>query len=86
MDVTPVKNKLVDENYENSIVVNKVGGGDAGDKKDTLDPNFGHMWQSTLWGGSVPMKTPERAFQPYKTGRSNLSQLSSNSRASNNNR
>jgi hypothetical protein len=44
MDVTPVKNKLIDENYENSIVVNKVGGGDAGDKKDTLDPNFGHMW------------------------------------------
>jgi hypothetical protein len=44
MDVTPVKGKLIDENYENSIVCNKVGGGDAGDKGDTLDPNFGHMW------------------------------------------
>ena len=56
MDVTPVKGKLIDENYENSIVCNKVGGGDAV-PMDTLDPNFGHMWQSTLWGGAVPLKT-----------------------------
>jgi len=44
MDVTPVKDKMYDENYENSIVVNKIGGGDPGDKTYTLDPNFGHMW------------------------------------------
>ena len=44
MDVTPVKDSLVDENYTNSIVVNKIGGGDAADPKDVLDPNFGHMW------------------------------------------
>ena len=42
--IAELQGKLIDENYENSIVCNKVGGGDAGDKGDTLDPNFGHMW------------------------------------------
>ena len=59
MDVTPVKNSIVDENYTNSIVVNKIGGGDAADLKDILDPNFGHLWQCTLWGGKVPVKTED---------------------------
>ena len=43
MDVTPVKNAVEDDNYQNSVVVNKIGGGDAADNKDVLDPNFGHM-------------------------------------------
>ena len=44
MDVTPVKNALVDENYENSVVCNRVGCGDARSQKENLDQDFGQMW------------------------------------------
>ena len=37
MDITPVKNQLVDENYENSIVLNRIGAADARAAKENLD-------------------------------------------------
>jgi hypothetical protein len=84
MDVTPVKNQLIDDNYENSIVVNRIGCADARSYKENLDRDFGQMWQATLWGGSVPKKAPEDTYTPYKTGRSStaFSQSSKASRAS----
>ena len=42
------------ENYDESIVVNRIGGGDARNNKDNLDNDFGEMWQSVLWGGKTP--------------------------------
>ena len=41
MDVTPVKNQLVDDNYENSIVLNRIGCADARSAKENLDKDFG---------------------------------------------
>ena len=80
MDITPVKNQLVDENYENSIVLNRIGAADARAAKENLDQDFGQLWQATLWGGSVPKKGPEDTYTPYKTGRSSTA-LSQSSKA-----
>ena len=70
LDVTPVKNAVIDPNYENSIIVNRIACGDARDQKENLDRDFGHMWQAQLWGGEVPRRQEDDAYRPYKTGRS----------------
>ena len=41
MDVTPVKNQVVDDNNENSIVLNRIGCADARSAKENLDKDFG---------------------------------------------
>ena len=33
MDVTPIKNPINDENYDNAVVCNKIGGGDGTNPK-----------------------------------------------------
>lgn len=56
IDLTPEKAKLVSQNYDQSVVVNRIACGDARDQKENLDQDFGEMWQATLWGGQVPKK------------------------------
>jgi len=46
----------VNPNYRESIVVNRIGGGDARDQKENLDAGFGQMWQSVIQGGKTPPK------------------------------
>jgi hypothetical protein len=70
MSVTPVKSDLDLDNYDNSIICNRVACGDARSQKENLDKDFGQLWQATLWGGSVPKKQPEEVYTPYKSGRS----------------
>lgn len=68
-DVSPVKNQLISENYDESVVVNRIGCGDARNKKENLDPDFGQLWQSVLWGGKTPKKTGTDVYTPYRSGR-----------------
>lgn len=58
------------ENYDESIVVNRIGCGDARNQKENLDRDFGEMWQSVLWGGKTPQKTAADVYTPYRSGRS----------------
>lgn len=53
-DVSPAKNQLVSDNYENTIICNRIAAQDARDNKENLDEEFGMMWQNTLWGGNTP--------------------------------
>ena len=39
-DVSPVKNQLISENYEESVVVNRIACGDARDQKDNIEWTF----------------------------------------------
>lgn len=71
-DVSPMKQEQCMENYDESIVVNRIGGGDARNKKENLDPDFGEMWQSILWGGKTPQKTKYDVYTPYRSGRTSL--------------
>ena len=57
-DVSPCKNEAISANYDESIVINRIGCGDARDQKENLDRDFGEMWQSVLWGGKTPKKLP----------------------------
>lgn len=68
-DVSPVKNQIISENYDESVVVNRIGCGDARDQKENLDQDFGYMWQSVLWGGKTPKKDPNDQYKPYKSSR-----------------
>ena len=81
-DVSPVKNQLISENYEESVVVNRIACGDARDQKDNIDQDFGEMWQSVLWGGKTPKKTTADAYEPYKTDRDKMYKKSTGRAAS----
>lgn len=44
-DVSPLKdNQDVSDNYNQSIIVNRIACGDARDQKENLDRDFGHVW------------------------------------------
>jgi len=43
-EITPVKKELISGNYDQAIVVNRVGHGDARDEKENLDKDFEFMW------------------------------------------
>lgn len=55
-DISPMKNQLLSDNYDESLVVNRIACGDARNEKENLDRDFGEMWQSVLWGGKTPKK------------------------------
>lgn len=40
-DVSPLKTKKEMENYEQSVIVNRIACGDARDQKENLDRDFG---------------------------------------------
>jgi len=52
--LTPEKKVDVSQNYENSVVVNRIACGDARDQKENLDKDFGTIWQQVIWGGKIP--------------------------------
>jgi hypothetical protein len=75
-DVSPVKNQMVSENYDESVVVNRIACGDARAHKENLDQDFGEMWQSVLWGGKTPKKMPGDQYTPYRTDRESRNRAS----------
>lgn len=68
LDVQPVKEKeLISANYEEAMVINRIGCGDARDHKENLNEDFGQMWQDLLWGG-VPQPFQMRREASGKGG------------------
>ena len=53
-ELLPEKKNKPEENYKNTIVVNRIGAGDARVQKENLDPDFGVVWKQTLYGGTIP--------------------------------
>lgn len=75
-DVSPLKNQLLSDNYEESLVVNRIACGDARNEKENLDKDFGEMWQSVLWGGKTPQKKGQESYVPYQSDRDRMENAS----------
>jgi len=64
-EVTPLKKELIPSNYEQAVVVNRIGHGDSRDEKENLDKDFEFMWQTVLWGGKIPKRETDSS-NPYE--------------------
>lgn len=54
-------------NYNNAVITNRIGCGDARDQKDNMDSDFAYMWQSVVHGGFVPNRNNEKVHQPFRS-------------------
>ena len=68
-EIQQVRHDKVEENYKNSIVVNRIAAGDARDQKENLDPDFGAVWKQCLHGGQIPSTlNPNQWIKAYESG------------------